>query len=239
MANFLAWSYSRWKTFRECPGKLWHTAVAPRGHPDRVDYVETDAMRAGKEIDDALTRRIRDGAPLPAKFARHEALAQLVIAHPGHKITQAQFALDQAFRSCGYKDWDNAWVRVIFDLTIIDDKRGWIWDWKNGKISIDADQLKLFAAVGFHQFPSLEVIDTSYVWLAHDTISPEVYYRRELPELWANFLPTVERMQVSFKTGHWPKTPGNKTPDGVSVCKWCEVNKAGKCPVASVIYGGR
>jgi hypothetical protein len=239
MADFLAWSYSRLKMFLNCPGQLWHTSVVPKGHPDRVEYVETDAMRAGKEIDNALTKRISLKTPLPAKYAKHEALCQMIIDHPGHKITQAEFALDQSLRSCGYRDWNTAWVRVIFDLVILDGPRGWIWDWKNGKISIDAKQLKLFAAVGFHQFPSLEVIDTSYVWLSHDHISPEVYYRRELPELWGEFIPDVERMQVSFRTQHWPKTPQNKTPDGVSVCKWCEVNKAGKCPVAAVAYGGR
>jgi len=231
VANFLAWSFSRLKTYKECPGKLWHTAVAPKGHPDRVEYVETKAMRDGKEIDQALTDRISKGVPLTGKFVPYEGVAQAVLATPGTKLTQVQLALDQAMQPCGYKDWDNAWVRVIYDVIVLNGSYAFMGDWKNGQVWIDEAQLRLFATVGFHQFPEVDRIDTSYIWLKHGIMSDETYLRHELPDMWQTFLPDVERMQVSFKTNHWPKTPSKRA------CKWCDVNKAGKCPVAAVRYG--
>ena len=231
MANFLAWSYSRLKTYKACPGQLYHTQVAPRGHPDRVDYVETPEMRAGKEIDQALTDRISKGVPLAGKFVPYEGLAQVMLMTPGSKLTQVQLALDQALRPCGYKDWDNAWVRVIYDIAVINGAYAFLGDWKNGKVWVDEDQLRLFATVGFHQFPEVDRIDTSYIWLQHGITSDETYFRRELPDLWHTFLPDVERMQINYKNQHWPKTPSKKA------CKWCEVNKAGKCAEAAVKYG--
>lgn len=191
-------------------------------------------MLDGIEIDNALTARIARGAALPGKFLPYEPICQMVCTVPGQKLTQLQLALDPALKPCGYKDWDNAWVRVIYDLVIINGEHAFIWDWKNGQIWLDEDQLRLFATVGFHQFPELETIDTSYVWLKHGVTTDKHYTRRELPELWQTFLPDVERLQVAYKTNHWPAIPKR----GKNSCKWCSVNEAGKCSVAQGRYGG-
>jgi hemolysin-activating ACP:hemolysin acyltransferase len=206
--------------------------VAKKGHPDKIEFVQTPAMLAGNEIDDALTKRISQGSPLPDKFAPYEGVAQAVLSAPGTKLTQVKLALDQSFKPCGYMDWDTAWVRSIYDVAVINGEHAWFGDWKNGQIWLDSDQLKLFAAVGFHQFPELQVIDTSYVWLKHGITSDETYRRRELPEIWNDLLPDVERMQVSFRNNHWEPTPSKRS------CKWCAVNKVGKCPVPAVPFGG-
>ena len=229
---FIAWSHSRRHTFRDCPRQLWHN-VAPRGHPDRVEYVETAAKTAGTKIDDALTARISKGTPLPSQYTPYEGMCQVVCAAPGTKLTQVQLALDQSFTPCGSKDWDRAWVRVIYDLAILNGAHGFLGDWKNGNIWIDDAQLKLFAAVGFLQFPELEVIDTSYIWLAHGVTTDKKYYRRDVPDLWGELLPDVERMQIAYKNNHWPATPKR----GKATCKWCPANAAGKCKEAQGPYG--
>lgn len=235
MANFLAWSYSRLKCFKDCPKQLWHTQAAPRGHADRVDYVETQPMRDGKEIDTALTARISDKTPLPPKFTQWEEMCQVVLSAPGNKFTQMQLALNASLQPCGYKDWDNAWVRVVYDVAILDGSYAFVGDWKNGRITVDEDQLRLFATVGFHQFPEVDTIDTSYIWLKHGVTSDKTYHRRELPDLWQTFIPDVERMQIAFRTSRWPAEPKR----GKATCGWCPVNKAGKCPVALGPYTGK
>ena len=234
MADFLAWSHSRLKQFRDCPRQLWHN-IAPRGHPDRVEFQQTPEMLAGNRVDDALTKRITSNTPLPPEYAPYEGMVQAVIAAPGTKLTQAKMALDRAFRPCGYMDWDNAWVRVIYDVAVINGEKAFIGDWKNGKVWIDEEQLRLFATVGFHVFPELQEIDTAYIWLQHGTISPKTYTRRELADLWNTFLPDVERMQVAFKTQTYPATPTR----GAATCKWCPANGAGKCKEAQGPYGNK
>jgi hypothetical protein len=230
--DFLAWSHSRRKTFLDCPRQLWHN-IAPRGHPDRVEYVETKEKTAGTLIDNALSARIAQGTPLPPQYAPYEGMCQVVAAAPGVKVVQAQIALDRAFKQCGTKDWDNAWVRVIYDVAILNGDVGFIGDWKNGKVWIDEDQLKLFAAVGFHVFPELQTIDTAYIWLSHGVLSPKTYTRRELADMWQALLPDVERMQVAYKTNTFPATPKY----GKGTCKWCPANAAGKCKEARGPYG--
>lgn len=229
--DFLAWSHSRRKTFCDCPKQLYHTQIAKKGHPDRVDFVQTKAMIDGNLVDDALTKRISLGTPLPPQYEPYEGMVQAVLSAPGTKFTQMKLALDQTFSPCGYMDWDNAWVRVIYDIAIIDGEYAFLGDWKNGQIWLDEEQLRLFATVGFHVFPEVQTIDTSYIWLKHGITSDKSYDRRELPDMWQTFIPTIERMQASFKTNHWPATPSKQA------CRWCSVNQAGKCAEAAVPFG--
>lgn len=238
-APFLAWSYSRLHTFEECPKQLWHNAVAPRGHPDRIPYEQNVHQAAGEEVDNALTARVQSNTPLPEKFQKYEPMMQVLTSAPGSKIAQLELALDQSMQPCGSRDWDRCWVRIKIDYANIRGEKAYFIDYKNGQVNVDDRQLKLYAIGGFHTFPELQVIDTSYAWLKHGFTSDATYQRRELGDLWAEFLPTVERMQVAHKNNHWPARPEGKTLGGVSVCKWCNVNKAGKCPVAAVKFGGR
>lgn len=231
MAKHLAWSHSRLSAFRECPKKLYHTQVAKRGHPDRVDQEQSQAMADGLAIDNALTERIAANKPLPPQYQVWEPTAAAVCAAPGVKLTQVRIAFDEALRPCGYTDWDNAWLRVIYDLAIVRDQHGVIWDWKNGKVKADHEQLKLFAATAFMYWPELEKVDTSYVWLSHGITTDKSFSRRELQDIWASFMPDVERMQVANSSGKWAATPSNMA------CKWCPVNKEGKCSSAAVKHG--
>lgn len=232
IAPFLAWSNSRLKQFLECPRQLWHS-IAPKGHDDRVEFKQTKDMLAGLEVDDALTARIAKGKELPHKYTPYEGLCALIAETPGQKFTQMKLALDQTFKPCGYMDWNAAWVRVAYDVAIVNGDHAFILDWKNGQVWLDENQLKLYAATGFHQFPELEVIDTSYIWLKHGITSDKQYRRRELADLWQTFLPDVERMQVAWKTNHFPASPAR----GKKSCQWCPANQAGKCKEAQGPYG--
>jgi hypothetical protein len=225
----LAWSHSRRKAFKDCPKAFYHMNVAPRGHPDRVEFVQSQAMKDGNEIDEALTARISMGTPLPSKFQQWEGLASTVVSAPGQKITQMKIAFDTAFKTCGYTEWDKVYLRVIYDLALlVNPKHALLWDWKNGMVWPDESQLKLFAATGFMYFPEVEVIDTSYVWLKHGITSDARYTRDQLPEMMAELLPDVERMQVMYRAWRedpafqWPPTPAKQA------CKFCPVKT---CPV--------
>lgn len=232
-ANFLAWSYSRLHSFLECPKQVWHNSVAPKGHPDRIPYVQNKHQLAGEEIDNALCARISKGVPLPAKFAQYEGMADTLARAPGNKFTQLKLALDQAFQPCGSMDWDRAWVRANLDYALINGPWMAAWDFKNGQIRVDDKQLMLYAIVSFHTFPEVEVVDTNYIWLKHGITTDKTYHRRELGDLWGEFIPDVERLQVAYKTQHWPATPDPKH------CGWCNVNQQGKCPFAAVKYKGK
>lgn len=233
MSDFLAWSHSRMNQFLECPKQLYHNAVAPKGHPDRIEFTQTKAMVDGNLVDDALSKRITNGTPLPPQYAPYEPMVAAILAAPGAKYAQLKVTLDRAFKPCGYFD-HSAWVRSIYDVAVINSTHAFIGDFKNGQIWPDTNQLTLFAATAFHQFPELEVVDTAYIWLKHGVTSDETYRRKELNDLWQVFIPNEERMQACYKTGHWPAAPRR----GDKSCKQCGANQAGKCDKAQGPYGG-
>lgn len=236
MANFLSWSYSRLQKYLLCPWNAWRTSIAPKWHADRIPYQANDAQAAGTAIDEALTKRGQDGTPLPPQYRQFEPLATVLANAPGTKLYQWDIALDRSFNQCGSKDWDRCWLRVKIDYANIQGAWGMLIDHKNGKVSIDEKQLRLYAAAGFLVLPEVEVLDTAYNWLQHGFTTDRTYQRRDLGDLWAEFIPDVERMNVSFATNHWPTTPENKV-NGASVCKWCDVNRLKQCPVAAVPFG--
>lgn len=201
-----------------------------------MEFFETPQILAGREIDEAFTARIGAKTALPAKFSQWEPMCQVIDEAPGQKFTQMQLALDQSFALSGYRDWNKTYVRVIYDFAQINGNRALLVDWKNGKVSVSHGQLCLFAATCFHHFPEVEVVDTSYAWLAHGFTSDATYHRRELPDMWQTFIPTVERMQVAHKANNWPATP---KPMGKGfACGWCGANKTGKCKEARGEYKG-
>ena len=231
--SHIAWSHSRRKTWMECPKAFYHQNVAPKGSPDRVEFMQTPQMIAGNLVDDALTQRIAKGTPLPSQYAPYEPMAAAVLAAPGAKYTQLKVTLDSSFNPCGYFD-SNAWCRAIYDVVVINGTHAFIGDWKAGMIWPDNDQLALFAATAFHQFPELEVIDTSYIWLRHGVTSDETYRRKELPEIWAGLLPEVEQIQVAYQANHWPAAPKK----GAKTCARCAANAQKKCDKAEGPFGG-
>lgn len=230
--KYVAWSYSRIKDWRECPYKLYLKSIAPPW--ERIAYVSSPAAAAGTAVDDALTARIGQHTPLPAQYARFEEWARAVESLPGLKTVQYEMAFDYGWNKVGPRDWDKVWLRNKLDVAIINGKHAAIWDWKNGMVMPDEEQTKLYAASGFLDWPEVEVIDASYVWLQHGRTSDYTYTRDQVGELWNAFLPDVQKMQLAYETKRWEPTPA-KGRFGWN-CKRCEVNREGKCKVAAVKY---
>lgn len=236
MPDFVAWSYSRLKMFRECPRKAYFSSIAPWA--ERIPFEENHHMKAGTAVDDALTARLSARQPLPPQYTHLEPWPALVDSLPGHTFTQLEVALDQSFQVVPYFAGRGqpqlAWVRGKFDVAKVNGIYAWIGDWKNGQVAPEMDQLKLFAALGFRLWPEVQVIDTDYIWLKHDLPTSDHFERRQEPDLWAEFMQDVERMQVANRTNQWPATP-SKDKWGWN-CKRCDVNKHGKCKDAAVAY---
>ena len=59
-----AWSYSSITLFDQCPKKYYHLRVVKD-----IKEPESEAMNYGKDLHLAAEEHIRDGKPLPAKYA--------------------------------------------------------------------------------------------------------------------------------------------------------------------------
>lgn len=88
-----------------------------------------------------------------------------------------------------------------------------------GKVKTDGDQLKLFAAATFAQHPYLDTVKTGYLWLANDKVTTQDFKKEDVPVIWQEFLPRIQRMEAAQEADKWLPNPSG-------LCKsWCPVGK--------------
>jgi hypothetical protein len=214
MTNYkLTWSFSSLTKFETCPKQYYHVKVAK----DIVDG-QTEETIWGSRVHECLEHRVKDGTPLPEMLAGYEKLVAPIAAHPGEKLIEKQMAINESLQPT---EWfaDDAWCRGIVDVGVINGSRGLLLDYKTGKRKSDLTQLKLFAGLAFASYPELEVINTGFVWLKDNAIDKKEYTRQEVPMIWQEFIPRVQRMQRAYDENKFPpKTSG--------LCKkYCPVPK--------------
>ncbi len=129
MAN-VAWSYSRLKSFEDCPKKFYHLNIARD-----VKEQPSEAMTAGANDHKHLESRIREGKPLPSHLASMEPVCAAFGAareRGMELLTEQQWAFTRDFQPT---DWfsKSVWVRVILDVAAVSKKNALVADWKTGR----------------------------------------------------------------------------------------------------------
>lgn len=206
-----AWSYSALGSFETCAHRHYRTKVA-KNIPDPAGE---DALW-GQRVHKSLEERLRDNKPLPPSLANFEPYAARFAAAPGTLLVEQQIALNAKFEPTTWFGKDT-WLRCVLDVAVLNGKRAVLADWKTGKRKPDNDQLELFAAVSFIQYPEVEHASTGFVWLKEKKMDREQYTRDDAARIWGNFLPRVARMERAFSSGTWDKKPSG-------LCNgWCPV----------------
>lgn len=212
-----AWSTSALEMFESCAKKYFHLKVAK-------DFKDEDTTWSaeGKEIHDALFKRVVLDKPLPLQLRPLEPMAKRFADARGQKFGEMKLALNAEFKPREFFAKD-VWVRSIVDLLIIQDgTHAIIVDWKTGKNrKDDYDQIKLSAAVLSQWMPELDKFTLLYVWTKLSEISPpKVLEKDHLPTVWAEQMPRAQRIQDALKTTSFPASESG-------LCKFCPVTT---CP---------
>jgi len=214
------WSFSRLKSFEQCPKQFYHMKIAK-------DYTEaeTDAMRYGTEAHLAAEEFIRDGKPVPVKFAYMKDVLEALNRRRGNKITEIKMGLTQELEPCGFMSKD-VWWRGIADLVITDGSTAWIVDYKTGKSAKYADkgQLELMALATFKYFPNIKNINAALIFTKAKKFVKHKYTDDMIDSLWDKWLSKFRRMEVAYETDTW-----NAHPSGL--CKR-------HCAVIECVYNG-
>lgn len=214
------WSFSRIKAFETCPKQFYHTTVLKQ-----FPYVETEAMRYGTEFHEAAEHFIRDGTPVPDRFAFARPVLDALAAKPGEKLCEQKLGLTAELEACGFFD-QGVWFRGIVDLLIIDGDEATIVDYKTGKSARYAEkgQLELMALSVFRHFPQVKKIKAGLLFVIANDFVKATYERTGQKELWRKWLSNYASMEKAFETEVW-----NPKPSGL--CKR-------HCPVTECAHNG-
>jgi len=191
------------------------------------DYTEgeTEAMRYGTEAHLVAEEFIRDGKPVPVKFAYMKDVLEALNRRRGNKITEIKMGLTQELEPCAFRSKD-VWWRGIADLVITDGSTAWIVDYKTGKSAKYADkgQLELMALATFKFFPDIKSINAALIFTKAKKFIKHKYTDDMIDSLWDKWLSKFKRMEVAYETDTW-----NAHPSGL--CKR-------HCAVVECVYNG-
>ena len=199
--NIAPWSFSKIKSFEQCPKKFYHLKMAK-------DYKEpeTEAMLYGTAVHLAAEEYVRDGTALPAKYSYCKDVLDALLAKKGEKICELEMGLTENLEPCGFRD-DNVWWRGIADLVILDReaKLAWVIDYKTSKNTRYADkgQLELMAMSLFKMYPKLETVKGGLLFVVCNELVKDKYYKKDESKLWAKWLSDYSRMEQAFDNDVW------------------------------------
>jgi len=195
------WSFSKIKSFEQCPKKFYHLKVAK-------DYKEpeTEAMLYGTAVHLAAEEYVRDGKPLPPEYMYIKAPIDALCAKQGEKLCELEMGLTADLEPCGFWD-DDCWYRGIADLVILDkeNKTAWVIDYKTGKNTRYADkgQLELMALCVFKHFPEVETVKGGLLFVVCNELIRETYDSELAGEMWKKWLADYNRMEQAWKNDVW------------------------------------
>jgi hypothetical protein len=213
MSKPFAWSYSSLTAFENCPWRWKLTKLTKQ-----VTEPQTVATLEGNKVHKMLEKALVERAPLQVGYEWLNPVVARLQTAGGLVEAERKIALTPQFTETTYFGKD-VWFRTAFDVRVTLPKLTVILDWKTGKRKLDADQLRLSAAVEFKVRPSVEAVQTGYAWLQDKKIDRETYTRDQAPEIWQEFMQRVGRIEHAIKTDNFPKKPSG-------LCrKWCPVGR--------------
>lgn len=210
------WSFSKLDNFETCAKKYEAYSVSKS-----VADTDTDNIKWGNEVHDALRDACLNQKPLPEHMLPFQPWVDRVKSGPGELLVEQKYALDNQCSPVNYRA-PTVWFRGIADVVRVSDSIGLALDWKTGRPKEGSVQLGLMALCLFQHIKQLRVIRTEYVWLQEDPNSPDatttkVWRREEMPKFVSEILPRVAKLEWAHKTQTWePK------PSGLCV-KYCKV----------------
>lgn len=219
MTKPFSWSYSSLTAFETCPWRWKLTKLTKE-----VVEPTTEALAEGRRVHKALEDAITKQAPLPEYYRKYQSLIDRIRASKGRVEAERRIALTPQFTETSYFGKD-VWFRTAFDVRITLPDRTVILDWKTGNRKVDADQLKLSAAVEFKIRPQVTTVETGYAWLQNKKVDKDVFTSDQAPGIWAEFVQRVARIEHAVRTDTFPKRPSGlcrrHCPVGSSRCEHC------------------
>lgn len=211
MSNTPAWSYSSLTAFETCGHRYYTTRVAKT-----IVEPMGEAAKHGDDVHKALEVSVLKQQPLPDKYKEWQPIAMKLMSAKGKRSAELKLAINKSFQPVSWFD-KTAWCRGIVDIVVENNTKAWAGDYKTGKRKPDSTQLMLFAGLLFHHKPYLESITTSFIWLKDNKIDTDKFSRGEVGNIWQEFMPRVQRLELAYKNDKWVKKPSG-------LCNgWCPV----------------
>lgn len=205
----LAHSYSSIKLFENCPLRYYEQRVTKL-----IKDEGGEASIHGDRVHKALEARVKNNEALPQDMGGYEPLVNAVtgLVGNGQLLVEQEITINRQMKQVGWWDED-AWLRSKLDVLIL--KGGGdaiILDWKTGKRRVDMFQFTLYAAQVFLNYPEVDKVKSTLIWLKDQKTDSETFHRKDAPKLWADVLGRITRIEQALAHKTWPARPSGLCP---------------------------
>lgn len=216
-----AWSYSRYNTYKQCPGKAKILYV------DKLKEPGSEAMERGKQMHTDMEHFLKGYLEMPP-FVKKRLKPYYEDLKSKKPATELQVAFNSNWEPVEWFGSD-AWARIMIDALVYDKEAEevTIIDHKTGKIRDGEyeEQLELYALTAFLMFPKAKTAKTELAFIDQDLVLPASTYAAEDKDmLLARW---VDRTNVMLNDTTFEYTPNQ-------YCNWCHFrkNNGGVCTAA-------
>lgn len=211
MRSVVPWSWSSYSAYDTCPRRFYEVKIAKT-----VVEEESDEILWGNTVHKALENRIKDGTPLPPAMSKFNRYSEQIARSPGDKYPELELAVTLALEPTAF-DAPDAWARGVGDIVIINGRKAFAGDYKTGKVKPKSQQLDLMAVLTLANFPEIQELSTTFLWLQFGTLTNKTYNRADAEQIWDVFRQGVREMEWSERNNTWPAKPSG-------LCRaWCPV----------------
>lgn len=223
-----SFSYSKLKNYESCPFRHLHVDLLKDVNDPPSDAVEWGnvlhnalARAIGNDIADNVQRVPRDQVhqtALPAHLAAWQPWVDNIRSYRDYGakvVTEKNLSIGRDFRP---RPWfgDETWYRLRADVIVSDMNMvvARLVDWKTGSRKPDMPQLALSAITMFCCYPSLQAVETFYVWLDGENPDPQYtamdsasFKREDMASMWNALSGRVQALEHAFMTRFYPPSP--------------------------------
>ena len=221
MAINYSWSYSSLDLFIQCPHKYYRLKV-------KKDIKEptSDHLVYGLDVHKAAEDYIKEGKPIPEKFAFIKPLLDRLNAYEGKKLCEYRMGLTRNLEPCGFFD-KGVWWRGVADLIILNGDSAKIVDYKTGKSSKHADtkQLEILSLAVFKHFPQVKRVKGGLLFVVANEFVKGDFDAEKSDIYWQRWLTNTGQLEKAFEFDVWNARPN------FTCKKWC--------PVKDCVHNGR
>lgn len=209
-------SYSSISCFKNCP-RQWEAKYLSYTYKDTGN----EYNRWGTSVHAHLENNILKGQPLPPELATMGPIMQIVKAIPGEVMVEECLAVDMKLRPVDYKAKD-AYIRGKLDLTKRNGERGFIADYKTGKLRDDFYQLELSALLLMAAYPEINSVLAMFLWSKLGTFTQERYTRLQTQNMWNKVVTDIIHIEQAVSKKEFP-------PKRSGLCGWCHLTSCEFC----------
>jgi hypothetical protein len=201
-------SYSSLKMLRTCPHDYYRTYIKKD-----LPFRETQEMKWGTRVHEALEKRLRDSTPLPADLEQHESFCLALDRYIPVDV-ELKLGCRQDGAACDFFD-KRVWLRGKVDVCIASHDICAIYDWKTGKTYEDPFELRVQGLLLKLNRPELKRITGQYIWLKTGKLGRE-HNCSDTPNTWHELQELDKKARLFDASNVWPKVSN-------VLCSWCSV----------------